>query len=57
LAKLSASSPKNISVTPKAYKKLVQRITQMSPKRSQAVQEAGKKHKISNLEIYIYLYM
>jgi len=41
LAKLSASSPKNISVTPKAYKKLVQRITQMSPKRSQAVQEAA----------------
>ena len=44
LAKLSASSPKNISVTPKAYKKLVQRITQLSPKKSQAVQEAGKKH-------------
>ena len=42
LAKLSASSPKNISVTPKAYKKLVQRITQLSPKKSEAVQEAGK---------------
>lgn len=42
LAKLSASSPKNVSVTPKAYKKLVQRITQMSPKKSEAVQEAGR---------------
>lgn len=42
LAKLSATSPKNITVTPKAYKKLVQRITQLSPKKSAAVQEAGK---------------
>ena len=43
LAKLSASSPNNVTVTPKAYKKLVQRITQLSPKKSQAVQEAGNK--------------
>ena len=47
LAKLSASSPRNISVTPKAYKKLVQRITQLSPKKSEAVQEAGEMKIIS----------
>ncbi|XP_065051930.1 uncharacterized protein LOC135681402 [Rhopilema esculentum] len=41
LAKLSAESPNNVTVTPKAYKKLVQRITQLSPKKSEAVQEAA----------------
>ena len=46
LAKLSASSPKNVTVTPKAYKKLVQRITQLSPKKSAAVQEAGNDYLI-----------
>ena len=56
LAKLSASSRKNISVTPKAYKKLVQRITQLSPKKSQAVQEAGNKKTRQTSMIYIWLY-
>ena len=41
LEKLSASSPQNTTVSPKAYRRLVQRITQMSPKKSEAVQEAG----------------